>query len=174
VAVAEWGAYPVESRNVDGSMNGAVDLALQRLQQKLSSMPPVRALELRAESWADGRLTLFAPLAPNVNDKGCAFGGSLASLMTLSAWGLSTLELSAAGFDDAEVYVQDSRLQYLAPLYDDLRAEASLALGAGWGSFVNTYRERGKARANLLAEVRRADGEVATRFVGRFVALRPR
>jgi thioesterase domain-containing protein len=144
------------------------------LQDKLLAMPPVQALQLRVGHWADGRLTLLAPLAPNVNDKGCAFGGSLASLMTLSAWGLTTLQLVAAGFGDAEVYVQDSQLEYLAPLYDDLCAEAGLTEGGAWPAFIASYRERGKARAVLQAEIRRGDGVVAARFAGRFVALRPK
>jgi thioesterase domain-containing protein len=151
-----------------------MDERLRQLQDKLLVMPPVQALQLRVGHWAEGRLTLLAPLAPNVNDKGCAFGGSLASLMTLSAWGLTTLQLVAAGFGDAEVYVQDSRIEYLAPLYEDIEAEAFLAAGVDWDGFIASYRERGKARGELQAEVRRADGVVATRFSGRFVALRPK
>jgi len=147
---------------------------LHHLQQKLESMPPVASLQLRVEHWRDGRLTLVAPLAPNVNDKGCAFGGSLASLMTLSAWGLSTLELAHAGFEDAEVYVQDSHLHYVAPLFDDLRAEAWLSDGQKWASFIGAYRDRGKARATLRSRVLRDDGSVAAHFEGRFVALRPK
>jgi thioesterase domain-containing protein len=155
-------------------MQSAVEVSLQRLQSKLLSMPPVRSLQLRIDAHANGRLVLAAPLAPNVNDKGCAFGGSLASLMTLAAWGLATLELAIAGCEDAEVYVQDSRLHYLAPLYDELRAEAWLADDQDWPSFIATYRDRGKARARLHAEVRDAGGTVATRFEGRFVVLRPK
>jgi thioesterase domain-containing protein len=158
---------------VDGGKD-IMDERLRELQDKLLAMPPVQALQLRVGHWADGRLTLVAPLAPNVNDKGCAFGGSLASLMTLSAWGLTTLQLVAAGFAEAEVYVQDSHLEYLAPLYDDLCAEAGLDDGSAWPGFVASYRERGKARAILQAQVRRADGSVAARFRGRFVALRPK
>jgi thioesterase domain-containing protein len=159
---------------MDGSREVSVDAHLQRVQDKLLAMPPVAALQLRIVHWQDDRLRLSAPLAPNGNDKGCAFGGSLGSLMTLAAWALTTVELAAAGFDDVEVYVQDSRLHYLAPLYDDLVADAWLADGQAWTDFVARFRERGKARANLQAQVLRADGAVATRFEGRFVALRPK
>jgi thioesterase domain-containing protein len=160
----------MESRPVTES-----DPRLRQLCSKLASMPPVAAMGLAPKHWRDGRLQLSAPLAANVNDKGCAFGGSLASLMTLSAWGLVTLELAAAGIDDAEVYVQDSQLQYLAPLYDDLVADAWLAgEDVGWDAFVDAYRSRGRARAVLAAEVRRGDGVVAASLSGRFVALRPK
>lgn len=159
---------------MDGGREIRVDRHLQRVQDKLLTMPPVAALQLRIDGWADDRLRLSAPLAANTNDKGCAFGGSLASLMTLAAWALTTVELASAGFEDAEVYVQDSTLQYVAPLYDALVAEAWLVDGQQWASFITSYRERGKARATLKAQVLRADGAVATRFEGRFVALRPK
>ena len=48
------------------------------------AMPPVAAMQPAIAHWQDGHLRLRAPLAANVNDKGCAFGGSLCSLMTLA------------------------------------------------------------------------------------------
>ncbi|MCP2936805.1 thioesterase domain-containing protein, partial [Salmonella enterica subsp. enterica serovar Typhimurium] len=83
-------------------------------------------------------------------DKGCAFGGSLASLMTLAGWGLLTLRLEDAGFD-AEVYVAESQTRYRAPLYDDLRVEAALVDEAAWPGFVDTLRARGRARIEIAA-----------------------
>jgi thioesterase domain-containing protein len=156
-------------------MTDAADLTsrLQRLQGKLDGMPPVRAMELRVEDFDAVGLRLGAPLAANVNDKGCAFGGSLAGVMTLACWGSASLALDLNGFPEAEVYVQDSQVRYLAPLYDDLVAQARLEDGHQWADFVRAYRERGKARATLHAEIRCADGRVAASLSGRFVALRP-
>lgn len=116
-----------------------------------------------------GRLRLRAPLGPNVNDKGSAFGGSLVSLMTLAGWSLTTRNLETAGLD-AEVYVADSQVSYLAPLRADLEAEAWLEDG-DWESFVATFRARGKARCRIAASVRLPGGGEATTFSGRFVAL---
>ena len=75
-------------------------------------------------------MQLHAPLDANVNDKGCAFGGSLAGVMTLAGWGLLTLKLEEAGLE-GEVYVADSQLRYLKPLYADLQAEARLPEKSG-------------------------------------------
>lgn len=144
---------------------------LHALERKLLAMPPVRALSLRIGAYDGHVLELRAPLASNVNDKGSAFGGSLASLMTLAAWGLTTLKLGEAGHV-AEVYVQDSQLRYLKPLYDELRIEARIAPGESWSSFLAAYAQRGKARAQLVAEARDAHGEAVTVFEGRYVALR--
>lgn len=142
------------------------------LESTLRAMPPVRALGLRVDDFDGESLCLTAPLALNVNDKGSAFGGSLASLMTLAAWGLSTLKLGEAGYS-AEVYVQDSQIRYLKPLYDELRIVARLVPEQDWSTFIATFAARGKARAQLVAEAVAADGRVVSAFDGRFVALRP-
>src|SRR5690606_6825838 len=63
--------------------------ALER--ELLAEIPLARAMQLSVAAYDGATLALAAPLAPNGNDKGCAFGGSLASLMTLAGWGLAHL-----------------------------------------------------------------------------------
>ena len=82
-------------------------------------------MQVRALDFRDGCLRLAAPLSANVNDKACAFGGSLAGVMTLAGWGWLMLRAQAAGLA-SEVYVADSQVRYLKPLYADLVAEAWL------------------------------------------------
>lgn len=154
-------------------MSATASEHLSTLQAKIASMPPAASLGFRAVSYDGQQLRLSAPLAANVNDKGCAFGGSLAGLLTLSAWGLVNLRLAEAGFADAEIYVQDSTVRYLAPLYGELHAEARLLDPPQWESFLASYRTRGRARATLLATAPLPDGSPATTLEGRFVAIRP-
>jgi thioesterase domain-containing protein len=78
-------------------MTDPSDAALRDLEAQLLAMPPARALQLRVTGGHHDRLRLQAPLAANVNDKGTAFGGSLVSLMTLAAWGLTVLKIEQAG-----------------------------------------------------------------------------
>lgn len=145
--------------------------SLDALRAHLQSIPLVRAMQVEVVGDSAGRLRLQAPLGPNVNDKGSAFGGSLVSLMTLAGWALATRRLGEAGFQ-ADVYVADSQVRYLAPLLSGLEAEAWLEEG-DWEAFVATYRQRGRARCRIAARVRLPDGGDATVFSGRFVALRP-
>lgn len=145
--------------------------ALDALDAQYQAMPPVAAMRLRPIAFDGTVLRLGAPLAANVNDKGCAFGGSLASAMTLAGWGLLVLRLADAGLA-AEVYVADSRLRYLKPLYADLVAEAWLAPDVDWDAVLRGLRERGRARAELLARVIDADGAEVATFAGRFALLR--
>src|SRR6185312_1239186 len=116
-------------------------------------------------------LVLGAPLAPNVNDKGCAFGGSLVSLMTLCGWGLVELALRARGHD-CDVYVGESTVRYLQPVWADFRAEARLAEGADWAMFFDTLHARGKARIEVACRVPGTDGQTAATLTARFVAKR--
>src|SRR5690242_1639285 len=104
-------------------------------------------MDLRLHRYTEDALVLAAPLAPNVNDKGCAFGGSLASLMTLAGWALVELALERRG-EDCDVFVADSHVRYLEPVWNDFRAEARLAEGAAFDTFFATLAERGKARVD--------------------------
>lgn len=144
--------------------------ALARLHGHYQSMPPVAAMDVRIAGYDGQRLRLHAPLARHVNDKGCAFGGSLASMMTLASWGLVSLHVEAAGID-AEVFVADSQIRYLAPLFADLEVHAELAPDSNWPGFIATLRERGRARTGLVARALLPDGGTATEFTARYVAI---
>lgn len=144
---------------------------LEELDACYRAMPPVAAMGIQGAAWDGQRLRLRAPLAANINDKGTVFGGSMASIATLAAWGLLTLRLGAEGIK-AEVYVADSQLRYLKPLVADLGAEAWLDEGTDWDAFLRSYRERGRARAQLLARVTDPEGATVAEFSGRFAALR--
>lgn len=151
----------------------SLEEALQELREYCRGMPPVAAMQVDVEAMRGDALRLTAPLSANVNDKGNAFGGSLTSLMTVAGWGLVTLKLRLAGLK-AEVYVADSQIRYLAPLYDDLVAEAVLAEGQAWDVFVDTLVQRGRARVQLDARVLLPEGGLATTLSGRYVAIAKR
>jgi len=144
--------------------------ALQAMQALYAAMPPVAALQLRIAGFDGDALRLEAPLAAHVNDKGCAFGGSLASLMTLAGWGLVTLRLQQLGFA-AEVYVADTQLHYRAPLFADLQATARLAEPDAWSGVLERLRERGRASVRIAACVTLPDGGIAAECEARFVAV---
>jgi len=136
-------------------------------------IPLARAMDLRIAAFDGDRLTMTAPLAPNINDKGCAFGGSLASLMTLAAWGLVTMQCRRAALP-ADVFVADSQVRFLKPLFGDLDACARIAEGDAWSGFLATLRGRGRARVNMAMTVATPDGGVATSASARYVAIAKR
>ncbi|MES2858327.1 MAG: YiiD C-terminal domain-containing protein [Pseudomonadota bacterium] len=144
---------------------------LDALVAHYAAMPPVAALQPQVLDWEAGRLRLSAPLAANVNDKGCAFGGSLGSLMTLAAWGLVFLEMSTQGIE-ADIFVADSRVRYLKPVFEDLRVEAAFDDAGEHAALADTLRRQGRASIRLKASAGLLDGGTAATFVGRYVAIR--
>lgn len=135
------------------------------------TIPLARAMDIAIPAFDGERLAMTAPLKPNINDKGCAFGGSLVTLMTLACWALVEARLRGRG-DDCDVFVADSTVRYLDPVWDDLRAEATLAPGADWATFFGTLDARGRARADFTCVVPGADGKALASMDARFVAKR--
>jgi thioesterase domain-containing protein len=134
-------------------------------------IPLARAMALELGDYDGEHLTLASPLAPNVNDKGCAFGGSLVSLMTLTGWGLVELALRQRG-EDCDVYVGESTVRYLSPVWGDFQARSQRAEDASWDVFFSTLATRGRARIAVTAEVPGEDGKPAATLAAQFVAKR--
>ena len=154
-------------------MTPALDLAFAHahFDSLLDAIPLTRTMQIALRDYDGTALALAAPLAPNVNDKGCAFGGSLASLATLAGWGLIALKLKSLQID-CEIYVQDSTIRYLAPVWGELVARATLAEGESWDEFLATLSARGRARLRVHCRVPLDDGKDACTLDARFVAIR--
>lgn len=136
-----------------------------------ASIPLTAAQGLTVAALAPTTVELRAPLAPNVNDKGCAFGGGLGSLLTLAAWSLPATALARAGLK-AEVYIQDATQRYLAPVWGELVATAELP-EAALAEFLDAFRSKGKARLTVTSSIH-YDGAPAATLEARFVALKPK
>lgn len=89
----------------------------------LAAIPLARAMQVRITGFEGVRVMLEAPLAPNINDKGTGFAGSLATLVTLSGWCLATL-VGEAGGETCEAAVYHSELDFVRPVRETLRAQA--------------------------------------------------
>ncbi len=140
------------------------------LDAHYAAMPPVAAMRPGPVALQGDWLTLSAPLSANVNDKGCAFGGSLVSLMTLAGWGLATLRLRQAGLS-ADVFVADTQVRYRAPLYGDLQARARAVEGEDWDAFVQAVRTGGRASMRIDARIALPGGGDAARAESRYFAV---
>lgn len=134
-------------------------------------IPLAHTMDLSLQACDEQHLALAAPLGPNINDKGCAFGGSLVSVMTLSGWALVELALRRRG-TDCDVFVAESSVRYLAPLWDDFHSQARLAEDADWATFFSTLDNRGRARIAIDCVVPGENGEPACTLNARFVAKR--
>lgn len=132
------------------------------------SIPLTRALALRVTELDAGFVRLRAPLEPNLNHHGTAFGGSLAVLGILAGWAALHHGLHAAAID-ASLVVRHSALDYLQPVTGELIAECRLP-EAQWSGFVATLRSGRRARIEVASMLRCGDAE-AMRAQGTYVAL---
>lgn len=133
-------------------------------------IPLSQAMGVTVLSLDQGSVTLAAPLAPNINHRGTAFGGSISTLATLAAWSL--LRVGTDGLTPApRLVIRRNTVDYSQPIEGDFTATARTPSAAVWERFLETLEQRGRARITLSATVRHGELPGAT-FVGDFVALR--
>ena len=145
--------------------------ARQLVQFIRDEIPMARAMDVRLGSCDDDHIELLAPLAPNVNDKGGAFGGSLVSVMTINGWALVELALRQHD-EDCDLFVSESSMHYLAPITSDFRSQARLSAQADWATFFRTLDARGKARIEVNCTITDEQGKPAATLRARYVAKR--
>lgn len=143
----------------------------QALLQKLNhEIPLTRAMGIEVEQVTDTAVTLTAPLASNINHKSTAFGGSLYSLAVLAGWGLLDTQLTRHDLD-ARIVIQESHINYLFPVDDELRAQCILESKQDLEKLLRTFKRIGKARISLDVTITCND-KLAVHFTGRYVIHR--
>ena len=131
-------------------------------------IPITREMGVEVESWRDGTLVLTAPLEPNHNHLGTAFGGSLGAISTLAGYGLLWLWLEDR---DIHIVVRSSNLEYHHPVTSTIRATCKLPGEASLIAFRKRLDQKGKARLALRVTIEQ-DDQLCVEFEGVFIAIR--
>jgi thioesterase domain-containing protein len=118
----------------------------------------------------DGGVELIAPLAPNANSKGTAFGGSLFSIAVLAGWAWVTRYLATKHIA-ADAVIQESTIRYLEPVEGVLTAILVAPAAGNIEKFQKMMQRAGRGRLWLGVEIRQGT-VLATRFEGLFAATR--
>jgi thioesterase domain-containing protein len=140
------------------------------LQNRLTSeFALARHIGIVVERADDLGLVLSAPLAPNANDKGTAFGGSLFSVAVLTGWAWLTRHLDSTGVA-ADVVIQESTIRYVVPVHGVLRATLVPPAAAGVEKFRRMLQRAGRGRIRLAVDIYQG-GTLATKFDGLFAAI---
>lgn len=92
---------------------------------RLEQIEPYRSLAFSETLASPAEVVMAVPLAGNRNDKGSMFGGSIYSAMVLAAWRLCE-ECAAADGRDGDIFVKDSSISFLRPVWSDIRVTAIL------------------------------------------------
>jgi thioesterase domain-containing protein len=142
----------------------------QELEKYLyEHIPLSRAMQISVLEIGEQSVVLGAPLAPNINHRETAFGGSVSALAILSAWSLLYTRLAQNRLS-ARLVIQRNSMDYLLPIHGDFTARSSLIQPDQWSQFVRILTRKGKARLSVSAVLEHA-GDVVGRFSGDFVAL---
>jgi thioesterase domain-containing protein len=115
-----------------------------------SHIAPARALGL--ELLCVEPVTLAAPLAANLNDKGSVFAGSLFSAAALAGW-LHLTRWCAARALQAEVVLQTAQTQFVAPARAAFRAAVREPAARQRERLEAMLARRGRGRIELAVEV---------------------
>ncbi len=131
-----------------------------------NEIPISQAMGIRVANYDGTSLQLAAPLAPNINHKCTAFGGSLYSLAVLCGWGLLHLKLAEAGLRK-HIVIQESNILYVLPIDQDMLAECRLD-DVAFKHFLRTLKKHGRSRLSLAVTIKHG-GQPAVEFSGRYV-----
>lgn len=141
------------------------------LQQYLyEHIPLSKAMQVTAVYVSRELVVLSAPLAPNINHREIAFGGSASALAVLSAWSLLHVRLHAE-HAACRVVIQRNTMEYQSPIQGEFAARSSMSHPEQWPSFLRLLSRKGKARVAVTAVVEYL-GRSAAVFHGEFVALK--
>jgi len=80
-----------------------------------AEIPLLNAMQLSFVDYANLALTMEAPLAPNINNKGTAFGGSIASICLFGGWAVSTLAFVDEDIHNTEIVVYKNEMTFERP-----------------------------------------------------------
>jgi thioesterase domain-containing protein len=139
------------------------------LQNQIDSeFPLAKHIGIVVESAEDAGVVLFAPLEPNSNHAGTAFGGSLFCVAVLAGWGWLTRYLAMHQLA-ADAVVQESTICYLLPVHGALRATLRAPPAEQIDKFRKMLRRAGRGRIHLRVDLQ-SEQAVATRFDGVFAA----
>ncbi|HEX9052702.1 MAG TPA: YiiD C-terminal domain-containing protein [Anaeromyxobacter sp.] len=133
-------------------------------------MPITRGLGARVAAYDGLSVRLAAPLAPNLNHFGSAYGGSLSAVAILSGWVLLYLQLRERGIAN-RVVIQRSALDFASPVDGDFTATSVLPPPAAWDRFLATLARHHAARVTVSTTLACASG-VGGRHEGTYVATR--
>jgi len=132
-------------------------------------IPLSRAIGVSVDQADPDLVRLSAPLAPNLNHRQTAFGGSVACVAILAGWSwllLRTRDRSPV----PQLVIQQQVVDYRAPIDAAFEAVCAAPADGDWGRFARALDSRGRGRIELTADVN-CRGKLVARFRGVYVAL---
>lgn len=140
----------------EGAARARAEALVERIRGEI---PLTAAMDLRVAAFDGEALTLALPLAPNVNDKGTAFAGSITALGCIAGWCLLTLWSEAEIDGPCQAAIYESRFSFRKPLRGAFSATVRLPAAETCAALREALLRKGKGRLALRITLADADGE---------------
>lgn len=140
----------------------------QRLEKYLRErIPLVKALKAEIKMIDQGYVELWAPLAPNHNHMGSAFGGSISALLILGGYTWLYHFMIEEGHD-VHVILKSCVIDYKFPIEEDITVATKAPKQIEIDSFLESFKRKKMGRIKVESEIC-IQGKKAATLKGEYV-----
>ncbi|MCG3718747.1 thioesterase domain-containing protein [Aliarcobacter butzleri] len=139
------------------------------LENKLhNEIPLTKFMDLKITKYDAKELMTIAPLNKNINDKGTAFGGSLATLTIISGWSICWLISKELEINSENIVVIKNEHSYRKPVTKELICHTKRPTKDEIENLKNKLLLKKSASIKISSQIIE-DGEVCVDFTGYYV-----
>ncbi|MDN5077303.1 thioesterase domain-containing protein [Aliarcobacter butzleri] len=139
------------------------------LENKLhNEIPLTKFMDLKITEYDEKELITIAPLNKNINDKGTAFGGSLATLTIISGWSICWLISKELEINSENIVVIKNEHSYRKPVTKELICHTKRPTKDEIENLKNKLLLKKSASIKISSQIIE-DGEVCVDFTGYYV-----
>lgn len=139
------------------------------LENKLhNEIPLTKFMDLKITKYDEKELITIAPLNKNINDKGTAFGGSLATLTIISGWSICWLISKELEINSENIVVIKNEHSYRKPVTKELICHTKRPTKGEIENLKNKLLLKKSASIKISSQIIE-DGEVCVDFTGYYV-----
>ncbi|MCT7627391.1 thioesterase domain-containing protein [Aliarcobacter butzleri] len=139
------------------------------LENKLhNEIPLTKFMDLKITKYDEKELITIAPLNKNINDKGTAFGGSLATLTIISGWSICWLISKELEINSENIVVIKNEHSYRKPVTKELICHTKRPTKNEIENLKNKLLLKKSASIKISSQIIE-DGEVCVDFTGYYV-----
>lgn len=135
-----------------------------------ANIPLTQHMGLLTINYTISQLAIQAALAPNMNHQKTAFGGSLATLCTVAAWGWLVLYLRSQAITNVNVVISHSEVTYLKPVTRDFTARCLSPSQLTLDKLMKCLQRHKKAKLQLSATIEE-EAHLAVSFQASFAVI---
>ncbi|MFY4803917.1 thioesterase domain-containing protein [Aliarcobacter butzleri] len=139
------------------------------LENKLhNEIPLTKFMDLKIAKYDEKELITIAPLNTNINDKGTAFGGSLATLTIISGWSICWLISKELEINSENIVVIKNEHSYRKPVKKELICHTKRPTKDEIENLKNKLLLKKSASIKISSQIIE-DGEICVDFTGYYV-----